>query len=184
MKRTTCVFRLSLRERLKVGFGFAVKVTFATFNFDQWYACEQYSDCGQSADWLACLGVCFSKETHMNFLRIFVDYQIIGILKLFTLSQNPSSCLYSIKQIIFSLSNCFCHRCFIAPYGCRFTELMKQSHVWNRGSYICIQVILHIICLTFVNYCKLLNTKTAYFSFIKTKIKLLSLFLFPKVNSP
>ena len=63
-------------------------------------------------------------------------------------------------------------------------RLMKQSHVWNRGSYICIQVLLHIICLTFVNYCKLLNTKTAYFSFIKTKIKLLSLFLFPKSEQP
>ena len=73
---------------------------------------------------------------------------------------------------------------FIAPYGCRFTELIKQSHVWKRGSYICIQVLSHIICLIFVNYCKLLNTKTAYFSFIKTKIKLLSLFLFPKNEQP
>ena len=53
---------------------------------------------------------CFSKKTRMNFLKMFVDYKIIGILKLFTLSQNPSSWKYSIKQIIFLLSNYLCHR--------------------------------------------------------------------------
>ena len=63
-------------------------------------------------------------------------------------------------------------------------RLMKQSHVWNRGSYICIQVLLHIICLTFVNYYKLLNTKTAYFSFIKTKIKLFLYFYSQKWTAP
>ena len=101
-----------------------------------------YSDWGQIADWLSCLGVCFSKKTHMNFLRMFGDCQIIGILKLFTLSQNPIHVLYSIKQIIFSLSNCFLSPMFIAPYGCRFTDL------WNKA--MC-GTVVHIFASKF--YC-------------------------------
>ena len=38
--------------------------------------------------------------------------------------------------------------------------------------------------LNFVNYCKLLNTKTAYFSFIKTKIKLFLYFYSQKWTAP
>jgi hypothetical protein len=40
MKRTTCPSILTFQKRLKVGLGFAVKVTLVTLNFDQWYACE------------------------------------------------------------------------------------------------------------------------------------------------
>ena len=123
----------------------------------------------------------------MNFLNMFVDYKIIGILKLFTLSQNPSSCLYSIKQIIFSLSNYLCHRYLSHLMGVGLQNFKKKPCVETcPGSYFASKFLLHIICSTFVNCCKLLNTKTAYFLFIKTKIKLLSLFpkTNPKVNSP
>ena len=60
---------------------------------------------------------------------------------------------------------------------------MKQSHVWKRGPYICIQVLIAYYLLSFLLTTKsLLNTKLHTFSLQRQKLN--CIFITPKVNGP